>query len=187
MEHYENLISALGGAMGKCLAWQIVEETTEEERAAERIKSSRDGRFVPDRFYNARDLLGLSLELGGETEDIGDTVRYVVSDEGAIGMDPGYEFLTKWLFIPITDEVLREKVISRMMVELEYDEAIENGMSEAEARAAFSEKYAIVTGQQIENKTDNKAEEKEQKRFCKKCGAKLSSSYKFCKKCGNPL
>lgn len=184
MEHYKNLISALEGAMRKCLAWQIVGEVQQDDA---KMVVKKDIGKITDSFYNARDLLRLSLDLGGEKEDIGDTATYVVSAEGAIGMDPGLEFLTKWLFIPIVDEKLRSKEIDRMMVELEFDEAVEKGMTEEEARKALATKYAEVTGQQKTSEDNADAASRTDMNFCSKCGAKLKSGAKFCRKCGSKV
>ena len=99
MKHYKNLMSALGDAMPMCLAWRLA--------------------GTEDNYFNARDVFTFALS-DDEENKLNEGQFYVVSPEGAIGITSGYEYLTRWLFIPLDGEVYDGEV-ARLKEELEYD------------------------------------------------------------------
>ena len=100
MDHYKNMMSALGGAMPKCMVWQRMDDDKEK----------------PNEYFNARDIFQLALQVGADDEEMGEDTFYVVSSEGAIGMAIKYEYLTLWMFIPVFDEVIRERELQRLKI-----------------------------------------------------------------------
>ena len=59
--------------------------------------------------YNALQLYRFAEEFDRENP-IKDGSFYLVSAEGAIGVSPGAEYLTRWMFIPSMDEASVEKL-----------------------------------------------------------------------------
>ncbi|MBQ8934080.1 MAG: zinc ribbon domain-containing protein [Lachnospiraceae bacterium] len=114
MEHYKTILSALSGAMPKCMSWVLA--GTEEG-------------------MNARDIFVFAMEQGGENEQLGENEFYVVSSEGAIGFTTKYEYLTRWIFIP-TEGEFREAEMQRLREELEFDHQQEEAEAAAAAEAA---------------------------------------------------
>ena len=80
--HYLSLIHALAVAMTRCVIWRY------------------NG---TDQKYDLLQLFHFAEEFDKE-HPIQDRSYYMVSGEGAIGVSPGMEYLTKWLFIPDMDE-----------------------------------------------------------------------------------
>lgn len=118
MKHYKNLMSALGDAMPMCLAWRLT--------------------GTEDNYFNARDLFGFAL-----TDDQEGTLKegefYLVSAEGAIGIASGYEYLVRWLFIPLEGEVY-EREVQRLKAELERDAQPEREpQPQAQAQSAWQQ------------------------------------------------
>ena len=174
MEHYANLISALGGAMPKCMVWQQVD----------------DDKDKPNEYFNARDIFQLALQLGADEEEMDEDTFYIVSSEGAIGMAVKYDYLTLWMFIPVFDPVIHDRELERLKIELEFDDAVESGrMTEEQAAQEFSARYAQITGQPVELTTPFRAEPSPEagatmSSFCRSCGQPLRQGAKFCLNCG---
>ena len=102
MTHYKNLLTALGAAVSKSLTWKLAGTQNE--------------------YFNARDIYALALSENGENEQMGEEQFYVVSEEGAIGIASGYEYLTRWIFIPLDVEE-RKGELERLKAELGFDSA----------------------------------------------------------------
>ena len=205
MEHYKTILSALSGAMPKCMSWVLA--GTEEG-------------------MNARDIFVFAMEQGGENEQLGENEFYVVSSEGAIGFTTKYEYLTRWIFIP-TEGEFREAEMQRLREELEFDhqqEEAEKAAAEAAAAAAAAapepayqqpepvyqqpgptywqpEPYQQPdpTYQQPEpayRQPQPAYEQPQQMRpqheepqpaFCTSCGSPINPGAKFCRSCGARL
>lgn len=87
--HYPTFAAALGVAMTRCLAWRFQEET-----------------------YDAFQLAKFAETFDDSSRD--DASFYMVSIEGAIGVSPGVEYLTRWLFIPLSSPKEKEAAVARM-------------------------------------------------------------------------
>lgn len=148
MKHYKTLMNALAGAIPVCMTWKLA--GTEEG-------------------MNARDVYALALEEGGDEEELPEQDFYVVSAEGAIGLTTRYEYLTRWLFIPVTGEE-KEREMERLRAELRFDQ--ETAEAEAKARAAVLPAQPEMQPQSAP------------KRFCMSCGKSLNPGVKFCRNCG---
>ncbi len=148
MKHYKTLMNALAGAIPVCMTWKLA--GTEEG-------------------MNARDVYALALEEGGDEEELPEQDFYVVSAEGAIGLTTRYEYLTRWLFIPVTGEE-KEREMERLRAELRFDQ--ETAEAEAKARAAVQSAQPEMQPQSAP------------KRFCTSCGKPLNPGVKFCRNCG---
>ena len=191
--HYLSLLHALAVAMTRCGIW--------------RYADTKDK-------YNVLQLFRFAEDYDKE-HPIQDRSFYRVSAEGAIGLSPGMEYLTKWMFIPDVDEASVEKLQSDICQleaeskaekeeELARKEAEEKARQEAEQRARLEAEQKAR--QEAEQKARQEAEEKarleaEQKaqqpaapaaaahrgKFCPNCGTPYKSeNAKFCANCGTP-
>lgn len=106
--------------------------------------------------YNALQLYRFAEEFDRENP-VEDGSFYLVSAEGAIGVSPGAEYLTRWMFIPSMDEASVEKL------KAEIRQLQEGGEPQPEPAPASLPK------------------------FCPNCGAPYKSDdSKFCPNCGTP-
>ena len=178
MEHYKNLLSALGGAMPVCMVWLLA--------------------GTEDNYFNARDVFAFALSEGGEEEEMEEGQFYVVSEEGAIGIAANYEYLTRWLFIPVVDEKVMGRELLRMKDEMSFDMEHENDEPQEERTEAYEpaeeegEKEQPVPPQpmmqpQGQSIPPQPMQPQGKKLFCMQCGFQLNANSKFCPKCGTPV
>ncbi len=179
MTHYKNLLTALGAAVSKSLTWKLAGTQNE--------------------YYNARDIYALALSENGENEQMGEEQFYVVSEEGAIGIASGYEYLTRWIFIPLDIEE-RKGELERLKAELGFDTAPQPAPGQpippqpgvppmpgqpvppqpgvppmpGQPQPAPQPGQPGQSGQQA-------------RRFCVNCGKELTATAKFCVFCGKPV
>ena len=111
--HYHSLLHALAAAMTRCVIWRYA--GTEDK-------------------YNVLQLFRFAEDFDKE-HPIQDRSFYMVSAEGAIGISPGMEYLTKWMFIPDMDEASIEKLQSDIRQLEAQSKAEEQARKEAEERA----------------------------------------------------
>ena len=84
--HYRTLTQALAVAMPKCIIWRETGEGTPisvKELYDFARKQDEESPLSPEQFY-------------------------MVSREGAIGLSPGLEYLTQWIFVPMEPCPLRD-------------------------------------------------------------------------------
>lgn len=190
--HYHSLLHALAAAMTRCVIWRYA--GTEDK-------------------YNVLQLFRFAEDFDKE-HPIQDRSFYMVSAEGAIGLSPGMEYLTKWMFIPDMDEASIEKLQSDIRQleaqskaeEQARKEAEEHARKEAEEKARReAEQKARLEAEQkarleAEQKARREAEEKAKQaapaasatavphaKFCPHCGTPYKSeNARFCANCGNP-
>lgn len=190
--HYHSLLHALAAAMTRCVIWRYA--GTEDK-------------------YNVLQLFRFAEDFDKE-HPIHDRSFYMVSAEGAIGVSPGMEYLTKWMFIPDMDEASIEKLQSDIRQleaqskaeEQARKEAEEHARKEAEEKARReAEQKARLEAEQkarleAEQKARREAEEKAKQaapaasatavphaKFCPHCGTPYKSeNARFCANCGNP-
>ena len=173
MKYYKTLMNALSGAMPICMTWKLA--GTEEG-------------------MNARDVYALALEEGGDNEELPEHDFYVVSAEGAIGMTTHYEYLTRWILIPVIGEE-REKEMDRLRSELRFDQemaaseaagtqvqATANSQAEVQG-ASIPEADAMAQSQSPTHTMDQPG----MRRFCASCGNPLNPGAKFCRNCGTKV
>lgn len=79
---------------------------------------------------------------------------YMVTTEGAIGISPGLEWLTEWMFVPMEDCQERDFMLMKMREDLQAEHAA----SEAEKKAEKKGK------EQAEKKTKGQTEEQTEKK-----------------------
>lgn len=190
--HYHSLLHALAAAMTRCVIWRYA--GTEDK-------------------YNVLQLFRFAEDFDKE-HPIHDRSFYMVSAEGAIGVSPGMEYLTKWMFIPDMDEASIEKLQSDIRQLEAQSKAEEQARKEAEERAhkeaeekarREAEQKARLEAEQkarleAEQKARREAEEKAKQaapaasatavphaKFCPHCGTPYKSeNARFCANCGNP-
>lgn len=190
--HYHSLLHALAAAMTRCVIWRYA--GTEDK-------------------YNVLQLFRFAENFDKE-HPIHDRSFYMVSAEGAIGVSPGMEYLTKWMFIPDMDEASIEKLQSDIRQLEAQSKAEEQARKEAEERARKeaeekarreAEQKARLEAEQkarleAEQKARREAEEKAKQaapaapatavphaKFCPHCGTPYKSeNARFCANCGNP-
>ena len=183
--HYHSLLHALAAAMTRCVIWRYA--GTEDK-------------------YNVLQLFRFAEDFDKE-HPIHDRSFYMVSAEGAIGVSPGMEYLTKWMFIPDMDEASIEKLQSDIRQleaqskaeEQARKEAEEHARKEAEEKARWeaeqkarleAEQKARLEAEQkarleAEQKARREAEEKA-KQAAPAASATAVHHAKFCPHCGTP-
>ena len=95
--HYPTLTQAVVRAMHSCLVWRMAEKD---------VIVTMESLFE---FAKHRD----------QTHPLRDGQFYMVSLEGAIGLSPGVEYLTEWIFIPMEPGEQRDAIVKQLAEE--YD------------------------------------------------------------------
>jgi len=174
--HYHSLLHALAAAMTRCVIWRYA--GTEDK-------------------YNVLQLFRFAEDFDKE-HPIHDRSFYMVSAEGAIGVSPGMEYLTKWMFIPDMDEASIEKLQSDIRQLEAQSKAEEQARKEAEERARkeAEEKARLEAEQKARREAEEKAKQAApaasatavpHAKFCPHCGTPYKSeNARFCANCGNP-
>ena len=129
--HYHFLMQALAVAMSRCLVWRLV------------------GVGTP---YTLKDLFDFA-KIQDEEHELNDPHFYFVSREGAIGLSPGLEYLTQWLFIPMEPgrerdfflRDLREKLQEEEAAEMAVNQAVDAGLAQERQNAT---QYMVFQGGQ---------------------------------------
>ena len=89
---------------------------------------------------------------------------YMVSAEGSIGLSPGLEYMTDWIFTPMPRGEERDRLVAFTLDELKRQEQ------------EYERGEAVVPQQPVGTK-----------RFCNKCGAPLIEGNAFCTSCGQRI
>ena len=162
--HYFSLIHALAVAMTRCVIWRY--NGTEQK-------------------YDLLQLFHFAEEFDKE-HPIQDRSFYMVSGEGAIGVSPGMEYLTKWLFIPAMDEASVAKLQADIQQLEAQKQAEEQARHEAEEKARHEAEEAAKREAEERVKQTEAAQTKRAK-FCPHCGTPYKSeNANFCVICGAP-
>lgn len=144
--HFRSLVNALAAAMTRCVVWHYADS---------------------DEKYNALQLFRFAEDFDRENP-IRDNSFYMVSAEGAIGVSPGAEYLTRWMFIPSMDEASVEKLRADIR---QLEEEAKPKPEPEPAPAPAPEPQPPVR----------------RARFCPNCGTPYKSDEaKFCANCGTP-
>ena len=157
--HYRSLTQALAVAMPKCIIWREADNGTP---------------------VSAKELFDFSQKRDVE-HPLREEEFYMVSREGAIGLSPGLEWLTRWMFIPMEPCKERDFVFLKMQEELQTEAEVKKAVEEAVQRGLAAEKAAKAAEPAA---TDSPYR---MMNFCEICGAKLPAGAKFCTNCGNKL
>lgn len=176
--HYRKMMSALAVAMQKCIVWRETESGTP---------------------YTAKELYEFCLKKD-EQNPLRPEQFYMVSREGAIGLSPGLEWMTTWMFLPMEPCKERDFAFRNMMEELhtesEVEKALEKAVQEGLAREKAAKEQAEAAPQPAPEPAPQPApqpapepapEPAQAFIFCPYCGTKLSADVKFCSNCGNKL
>ena len=135
--HYFSLLHALAAAMTRCVVWRHV---------------------GTDDKYNALQLFNFAKDFDAE-KPLKERSFYMVSAEGAIGVSPGVEYLTKWMFLPDMDEASVEKLQSDIRQLEAQSQAEEQARKEAEekARREAEEKARLEAEERARREAEEKA------------------------------
>ncbi len=120
MGHYRLLTQALAVAMTHCWVWREV------------------SKGVP---YTLKEIFEFAKKLDAEHPVEGHQF-YMVSREGAIGLSPGLEWMTKWMFIPMEPGKERDFLVRKMREELQTERAVQDAVEQAVQRGIAAEKAA---------------------------------------------
>lgn len=136
--HFRTLTHALAVAMPKCIIWRETDNGTP---------------------VSAKELFDFCQKYDVE-HPLREEEFYMVSREGAIGISPGLEWLTQWMFIPMEPCKERDFAFRKMQEDLRE-----------------------------ELREEQKAESAPEPtpKFCTHCGTKLAPDSKFCTSCGEPI
>ena len=168
--HYFSLMHALAVAMARCVIWRYAD--TEDK-------------------YDVIQLVNFAKDFDQE-HPIKDNSFYMVSAEGAIGVSPGMEYLTKWMFIPAMDEASIAKLQSDIRQLEAQAQAEEQARKEAEekARLEAEEQARLEAEEQARKEAELRAQEAasaSKAKFCPECGQPYKNlTSKFCGNCGAP-
>lgn len=104
--HYKTLSQALVMALYRCVVW----------------RAAKSGRIIT--------IEGMSeyAKKHDQLHPLQDPQFYMVSAEGAIGLSPGLEYLTKWIFIPMEPGEARDAIVAELAAE--YKRREEAGLNE---------------------------------------------------------
>ena len=163
--HYLSLTHALAAALTRCVIWR--HEGTDDK-------------------YDALQLCRFAEEFDKE-HPIQDRSFYMVSVEGAIGVSPGLEYLTKWMFIPAMDEASIEKLQADIRQLEEQAKAEEEAKRKAEEEAKREAEEKARKEDEEKARQEAEAQAAAQPKFCFKCGTPFKNlTSKFCENCGAP-
>lgn len=102
---------------------------------------------------------------------------YMVTRDGAIGISPGLEWMTRWMFVPMEDCKERDFMLLKMREDLERDRAVRAAVEKAVTEGLAQEKA----------EKEEKADPAPVMNFCPNCGQKLLPGNQFCIHCGTRL
>ena len=108
--HYSSLMQALTMAMTKTFAWRAVDE---------------EG-FA----YSLKELYEFAKRYDVE-HPLNDDQFFMVTREGAIGLSPGLEWLTQWMFLPMEEGQERDFVLQRMKEQVQEEHAVRDAVEQA--------------------------------------------------------
>ena len=94
--HYPYLMQALVMAVSSCVVWRLVDS---------------------DDIFTMIDVFNFAKQWD-EEHPLKNGEFYLVSAEGAIGISPGAEWLTKWLFIPMEAGAERDEFLQKLQKQL---------------------------------------------------------------------
>lgn len=158
--HYPYMMQALTIAMQHCMVW--------------RIKESGEAVTFEDLFTLAKQQ--------DEEHPLKEGAFYMVTSEGAIGLSPGLEYLTEWIFIPMEPCEERDQLLQETIEELKRQEAEEAGDKKTVDKETVDKEQPANDPQPTDNQQANR-----EKRFCTHCGAPLIEGNLFCVKCGTKI
>lgn len=123
--HYRKMMHALAVAMPKCIVWRETEEGTP---------------------VTAKELYEFAKK-HDEEHPLNSEQFYMVTREGAIGISPGLEWLTKWMFVPMEDCQERDFAFRNMLEELHTESEVEKAIEKAVTEGLAREKAAKAAAQ----------------------------------------
>lgn len=149
--HYHSMIAALTVAMQLCWVWR-----KNDTRQPVTVKELYDYAL---RFDKEHPLQSPQF--------------FMVTREGAIGFSEGYEYLTKWWYVPMESGPQRDKLIDDMRWQLKADFAAEAAIDKALNDMKAAEKA--------------RAAQQQQQPRCPCCGTPVQYGERFCANCGQQL
>lgn len=181
--HTRTLTQALDVAVTRCMVWR----ETETEKP-----------------YSAMELLEFAQRLDQE-HPLDGHKYYMVTTDGAIGISPGLEWLTTWMFVPMEDCQERDFILRKMQEDLQcatetreapQPETQQAPQPETQQAAEQAETVATESEKKEQSEQSEKKEKSEKKEqavpkralnFCPYCGARVLPANRFCTQCGKSL
>ena len=102
---------------------------------------------------------------------------YMVTRDGAIGISPGLEWLTTWMFIPMEDCKEHDFMLMKMHEDLMTERAVREAIDKAVTEGLAQEKAA----------KEQPASTPKTLKFCTHCGTKVVPGNRFCTHCGKSV
>ena len=179
--HAQSFMHALGIAMMRAVAWREIDT---------------------GKAFSPKDLYDFAKKYD-EEHPLDEYYYYMVSREGAIGISPGLEWLTEWMFIPMEECEERDFLLKRMTEELQDEKKMADTLEQAVLKGLKAEKAAkAAQTAAVETPPVAPARPAEPEQeiplpppvaktraeiFCPSCGTKIPSTSKFCYNCGHKL
>lgn len=130
--HYHYMMQALAVAMTHTVVWRIVGDGTA---------------FTLNEVFEF-------AKKQDEEHEIQDPYFYMVSREGAIGLSPGLEYMTQWIFVPMEPckerDFLERNMREQLLNEEAMQEAVDQATAHGLAREKEEKKFYIAKGQKKE-------------------------------------
>ena len=166
--HYHSLIQALTVAMQHCWVWR-----KNDTKQPITVKELYD--------YALRYDVDHPLQM---------PQFFLVTREGAIGFSEGYEYLTKWLYIPMEAGPKRDKLIDDMRWSLKAERAGQEAVEKAIQAMKAAKEARAAQPQQTQPPTQPQWQQTQQPQSvvrCPRCGEVVQPGMRFCTNCGGPL
>lgn len=130
--HFHYMMQALAVAMTRTMVWRIVGDGTP---------------------YTMKEIFEFAKKEDEENE-LQEGYFYMVSREGAIGLSPGLEYLTQWIFVPMEPckerDFLERNMREQLLQEEAMEQAVNQSVDDGIKRERAEKKFYIAHGKEKE-------------------------------------
>ena len=163
--HTPSLTQALDVAVTRCMVWREAESGTP---------------------YSAMELLEFAQRQDKE-HPLDGHKYYMVTTDGAIGISPGLEWLTTWMFVPMEDCQERDFILRKMKEEVQSKPEVKEATTPPPTPVAPEPPKKEPVKAEPPKEDSSAAMPKRALNFCPYCGVKVLPTNNFCTHCGKSL